>query len=98
MASRLQKIREYWQATADTCKKLIELPLPARVVFEYKAKKDIIKPANDLIPSTQELTYERACILSSDMNLPFEWAQAIVKLQVKEKPLLQTYLYLTIYI
>ena len=87
MASRLQKIREYWQATADTREKLIvSLPVSARVVFEYKANKDIIKPANDLIPSTPKLTYELGCILASDINLPFEWAEAVVKLRSIERP------------
>jgi hypothetical protein len=82
MASRLQKIREYWQATADTGQKLVEpKPKPKAVVLRYESKVEKVQP--DLA----EVIYERACMLACDMQLPFEWADAIVKLRSIKKPL-----------
>jgi hypothetical protein len=82
MAFRLQKIREYWQATADTCQKLAESkPKPKAVVVQYVAGQ----PTGEKIEPA-EVIYERACILASDMNLPFEWAEAVVKLRSIKKP------------
>jgi hypothetical protein len=87
MASRLKKFREYLKETVNTCEKLVpQKPKQEAVILKYVAKQDIIKPANDLIPATPEIINERACILANDMGLPFEWAEAIAKLQAIDKP------------
>jgi len=92
MVSRLQKIREHWQATADTCEKLImPPPKPEAEILNFVAnqtiiKADVAKSANDLTVATPELINERICILASDMNLPHSWAEAVVKIQVMNKP------------
>jgi hypothetical protein len=87
MASRLKKFKEHLKETASNCQKLVaQKPKQEAVILKYVAKQEIKKPANDSIPATHELIYERSCILVSDMNLPFEWAEAVVKLRAKEKP------------
>ena len=89
MASFLKGLNEYWRDTADTCKPLVTQKLKSEaVVFEYVAQKHVSKllPANDLMPATSELTNERVYILASDMSIPFEWAEAVVKLRSIRKP------------
>ncbi len=81
MAVLLQAFDEYWQSTASTRQKLIEPQKPKAIVLRYESKAKEVQ----LEPS--ELIYERACILACDMNLPFEWANAVVKLRSIKKPL-----------
>lgn len=83
MTSFLKGLNEYLQTNAGVHQKLVTTSLkPKAVVFEFKAKQ----PANDLILAIPELIYERACILSTDINLPHLWADAVVKLRATEKP------------
>jgi hypothetical protein len=87
MASRLKKFNEYLKETASNGQKLVEQkPKQAAIILKYEPKQDIIKPINDSILATPELVYERACVLACDMNLPFEWAEAVVKLRATLKP------------
>ena len=82
MASRLRAIREYWRATADTCQKLVAPKQePPALAIQYA-----IRHQEEEKLESAEFVYERACILASDMNLPFKWAEAIVKLRTIRKP------------
>ena len=85
MASRLQKTREYWQQKANACESSIE-PKPKAEVFQYEETQELIKPARGLAPLSAREIEERIFILATDMNLPHLWAEAIVKLQEKERP------------
>jgi hypothetical protein len=71
MAFVLKKLNEYLQATAGTHSNLTEPPKAK--VFQYEPKQIELEP-------------ERACILACDMNLPFEWADVVVKLRSIKKP------------
>lgn len=87
MASFLKGLDEYWRDTDDTYQKLVESkPRPKAVVFKYEPKKAIDKPTEKNTSGTPEFTEERSYILASDMQLPFEWAKAITRLQAMEKP------------
>ena len=87
MASFLKGLDEYWRDTDDTYQKLVESkPRPKAVVFKYELKKAIDKPTEKNTSGTPEFTEERSYILASDMNLPFEWAEAVVKLRSIKKP------------
>jgi hypothetical protein len=87
MASRLKKFNKYLKETANNGQKLVaQKPKQAAVILKYVAKQDIIKPANELVPTTSELIYERACMLACDMNLPLKWAEAAVKFRAIERP------------
>ena len=82
----LKGFDEYWRDTADTCQKLVApREKPKAVIFQYEPKKAIDR-STEKNTSTPELIYERSCILSSDMQLPFEWADAVVKLRSIERP------------
>jgi hypothetical protein len=80
MAFFLKKLNEYLQAIAGTHSNLIESQRPKAIVLRYEPK------ATEVERESSELIYERACILASDMNLPFEWADAVVKLRAIRKP------------
>jgi len=87
MVSFLKGFDEYWRATADTCQKLVApREKPKAVIFQYEPKKAIDRPTEKNTSATPELIHERSCILASDMNLPFEWAEAVVKLRSIERP------------
>lgn len=90
MALNLQKIREYWQATADTCEPLV-LKKSEAEILNFAANHEVSKaeaaqPANDLLLAAPELINERIYILASDMNLPHLWAEAVVRLQAMNRP------------
>lgn len=87
MASRLKKVLEYWEATAGTYEKLVPPKAkPEAIIFQYEAKKAITTPAENNTLVTPELINERAYILASDINLPTEWAEAVVKLHSINRP------------
>ena len=87
MTSFLKGFDEYWRATADTCQKLVAPHEKQKaVILKYEPKKAIDRPTEKNTSATSELIHERSCILSSDMNLPLEWAQGIVKLRAIKKP------------
>lgn len=87
MASFLKGFDEYWRANADTRQKLVApREKPKAVIFQYEPKKAIDRPTEQNTSATSELIHERSCILSNDMNLPFKWADAVVKLRSIERP------------
>jgi hypothetical protein len=87
VASFLKGFDEYWRANADTCQKLVAPhEKPKAVILKYEPKKAIDTPTEKNTSATSELIHERSCILASDMNLPFEWAEAVVKLRSIERP------------
>jgi hypothetical protein len=87
VASFLKGFDEYWRDTADTCQKLVApREKPKAVIFQYEPKKAIDRPTEKNTSATSELIHERFCILASDINLPSEWAEAVVKLRSIERP------------
>ena len=87
MAILLKNFDQYWQTKANTDKKPVPLkPKRQAVILNYtnrekEVQKVIIEP-----PEPEEIIEERACILASDMGLPYEWAEGIVKLHNLERP------------
>jgi hypothetical protein len=82
MASFLKGLDEYLQLTAGIHQKLVMLPpKPKATLYEFKTRQ----PAKKKI-ELPELTYERACMLASDMNLPISWAESVAKLRAIERP------------
>jgi len=85
MSSFLRSFDQYWQESANTSKKL--------VAPKYKRKAVVLNFSNKNIqevkfnpPEPEEIIEERACILASDIGLPFEWAEAVVKLRNIKTP------------
>jgi len=87
MPSRLKKFKEYLKETASNCQKLVaQNPKQEAVILQYVARQPTAQKEIESPFELAELFYERACILSSDMNLPFEWAEAVVKFRSIERP------------
>ena len=85
MSLFLRLFNQYWQESANTGQKL--------VASKYKRKAVVLNFSNKNIqefkfnpPEFDEIIEERACILASDIGLPFEWAEAVVKLRNIKKP------------
>lgn len=75
---------QYWQ-TADTGKKLVPLKQKRKKVVLNFANNNIQQVSFEL-PELEEVIEERACILASDIELPFDWAYAVVKLRNVNRP------------
>lgn len=76
---------QYWQTVANTDQKLVpEKPKRKAVVLNFCNKK--VQEVRFEPPEPNEVIEERVCILASDIDLPFEWAEAIVKLRNTRKP------------
>jgi hypothetical protein len=75
---------EYWQQNANAHRKLVPQKIDRELEKPRYTNRDKIEP----ILESYELVEERACILASDIGLPFEWAEAIVNLRNCVKPLL----------
>jgi len=87
MASRLKKFNEYLKETASNCQKLVaQSPKQEAVILKYVARQATAQKEVELPLESTELVYKPARILASDMNLPFEWAEAVVKLRSIERP------------
>lgn len=86
MSAFLKDFDEYWQTVANTnFKKLVpQKQIRKAVVLNYIHKE--FQELKFELPELEEVVEERACILASDINLPFEWAYAVTKLHNIQKP------------
>jgi len=76
---------QYWQESVNTDWKLVsERPKRKAVILNFCNKK--VQEVKFEVPELEEVVEERACILASDMDLPFEWAEVVVKLRNTQKP------------
>ncbi|NBP58514.1 hypothetical protein EBU71_18655, partial [bacterium] len=87
MAIILKNFNQYRQTKANTDKKLIpQKPKQQAVILNYISRKEEVQTVIIEPPEPEEVIEERACILASDIGLPYEWAETIVKLRNMEKP------------
>ena len=87
MAIILKNFNQYWQTKSATDKKLIQQkPKQQAVSLNYPNRVKEVQTAIIEPPEPEEVIEERACILASDIGLPFEWAETIVKLRNMERP------------
>lgn len=76
---------QYWQTVTDTNKKLVPEKLRRKAVILNFSNNNTQEVCFDP-PEANEVVEERACILASDIGLPFEWAEAVVKLRNIKRP------------
>jgi hypothetical protein len=75
----------YWQTVANSNKKLIpEKTRRKAVILNFTNKA--IQTVCFTPPESNEIVEERACILASDIDLPFKWSYAVTKLRNGQKP------------
>jgi hypothetical protein len=87
MAILLTNFNQYWQTKANTDQKLVlQKPKQQAVILNYTSKKEEVQRIIIEPPELEEVIEERACILASDIGLPYEWAESVVKLRNMEKP------------
>lgn len=87
MAILLKSFDQYWQTKANTSQKLVPLkPKRQAVILNYTSKKEEVQRAIIESPEPEDFIEERACILASDIGLPYEWAESIVRLRNTERP------------
>ncbi len=87
MAILLKNFDQYWQTKANTDQKPVLLkPKRQAVILNYTSRKEEVQRAIIEPSEPEEIIEERACILASDMGLPYEWAEGIVKLHNLERP------------
>ena len=85
MSTFLKDFDQYWQTVANTNKKLVpQKQIRKAVVLNYVNKE--IQELKFEVPELEEVVEERACVLDSDIELPFEWAYAVTKLRNIQKP------------
>ncbi|NQV78208.1 MAG: hypothetical protein HQ490_07625 [Lutibacter sp.] len=85
MSAFLKDFDQYWQTVANTNKKLVpQKQIRKAVVLNYVNKE--IQELKFEVPELEEVVEERACVLASDIELPFEWAYAVTKLRNIQKP------------
>ena len=87
MAILLKSFDQYWQTKANTDQKLVlQKPKYQAVILNYTSRKEEVQRIIIEPPELEEVIEERACILASDIGLPYEWAESVVKLRNMEKP------------
>ena len=87
MAILLANFNQYWQTKANTEQKLVsQKPKQQAVILNYTSRKEEFQRATPDPLEPEEATEERACILASDIDLPYEWAETIVRLRTAQKP------------
>lgn len=87
MAILLANFNRYWQTKANTEQKLVlQKPKQQAVILNYTSRKEEVKRATPEPPEPEEVIEERACILASDIGLPYDWAESVVKLRNMERP------------
>jgi hypothetical protein len=85
MAILLKNFDQYWQTKANTDKKLVPQK-PLAVILNYTSKKEEVQRAIIEPPEPEEIIEERACILASDIGLPYHWAESVVRLRNHQRP------------
>ena len=87
MAILLTNFNQYWQTKANDDQKLVlQKPKQQAVILNYTRKKEEVQRAIIDPPEPEEVIEERACILASDIGLPYEWAETIVRLRNYHRP------------
>lgn len=87
MAILLKSFNQYWQTKADTDQKLVPLkPKRQAVILNYTNKEKEVQKVIPEPPEPEEVIEERACILASDIGLPYKWAESVVRLRNTERP------------
>jgi hypothetical protein len=87
MAILLKSFDQYWKTKANTDQKLVPLkPKLQAVILNYISKEQEVQRVIIEPPEPEEVIKERACILASDIGLPYEWAESIVRLRNTERP------------
>jgi hypothetical protein len=87
MAIFLANFNRYWQTKASTEQKLVPLKTKQQaVILSYISRKEEVQRATPEPLEPEEVIEERACILASDIGLPYEWAETIVKLYKHQRP------------
>lgn len=89
MAILLTNFNRYWQTKASVDQKLVPLPQKPKqqaVILNYTSRKEEVQRAIIDPPEPEEVIEERACILASDIGLPYEWAETIVRLRNYHRP------------
>lgn len=87
MAILLTNFNQYRQTKVNTDKKLIpQKPKQQAVILNYISRKEEVQTVIIEPPEPEEVIEERACILASDIGLPYEWAETIVRLRNIERP------------
>jgi len=85
MTAFLKNFDEYWQTNAGTRQKLVPPKLKRKAVILNYINKEV--QGSKFEPSElEEVVEERACILASDIELPFDWAYAVTKLRNIARP------------
>jgi hypothetical protein len=86
MAILLKNFDQYWQTKANTDQKPVLLkPKQQAVILNYTSRKEWVQRVTPEPPEPEEVIEERACILASDIGLPYEWAESVVRLRNTEK-------------
>lgn len=87
MAILLANFNQYWQTKANTEQKLVpQKPKQQAVILNYTSRKEEVQRVTPEPPEPEEIIEERACILASDIGLPYKWAETIVRLRNIEIP------------
>lgn len=87
MAILLKSFDQYWQIKANTNQKLVQLkPKRQAVILNYTSKEKEVQIAIIEPSEPEEVIEERTCILASDIGLPYEWAENVVRLRNMERP------------
>lgn len=87
MAILLKNFDQYWQTKANTNQKPAPLkPKRQAVILNYTSKEKEVQKVILEPPEPEEVIKERAFILASDIGLPYEWAESIVRLRNTERP------------
>jgi hypothetical protein len=87
MAVLLKSFNQYWQTKADTDQKLVPLkPKRQAVILNYTNKEKEVQKVIPEPPENEEVIEERACILASDIGLPYEWAESVIRLRNYPRP------------
>lgn len=85
MSSLLGSFNQYWQESSVARQKLVAAKYKRQaVVLNYRKRTE--REITFDLPESFELIEERACILASDIGLPFDWAEAVIKLRNMTKP------------
>ena len=87
MAILLKNFDQYWQTKANTDQKPVPLkPKRKAVILDYTSRKEEFQGTTPEPPEPEEVIEERACILASDIGLPYKWAESIVRLGNCQRP------------
>ncbi len=87
MAILLTNFNQYWQTKASTDQKLVpQKPKQQAVILNYISRKEEVQRAIFYPLEPEEVIEERACILASDIGLPYKWAETVVRLRNIEIP------------